>query len=55
MTRRAERYGIAYTEDGSPRAPIVAWHPTTWDTLPEALEACERDGWRGYVRALGAK
>lgn len=46
-----ERYGIAYTEDGSPRAPVVAWHPTTWDTLPEALEACERDGWRGYVRA----
>ena len=52
--RAPRQYGIAYTRDGSPRAPVVAWHPTTWDTLPEALEACERDGWRGYARERAA-
>lgn len=51
-------YGIAYTANGANPSSvnkIVRWmkDPTgqikTWEFRNLALEACEMDGWRGYV------
>ena len=51
-------YGIAFTANGQPppASKIVGWkgtpgqtQPWTWPTQAEALEACDLDGWRGYV------
>jgi len=50
------QYGIAHTHDGTPppTGRIVAWtqidgKDQTWRKSAEALEACDMDGWRGYV------
>ena len=44
-------YSIAYTRNGSPPPgdEIISWHCQTWTTKELALEACDLDGWRGYV------
>lgn len=50
-------HGIAYTNNGSPPSAsneIVRWmcrgdKIALWDNIYDALEACEMDGWRGYV------
>ena len=51
-----KKYGIAYTARGGvpPEDPIVVWkmkdgEAETWGDLGFALEACDVDGWRGYV------
>jgi hypothetical protein len=48
------KYAIAYTDNGSPppHGKIIEWklnNGNPWDTDEDALEACELDGWRGYV------
>lgn len=51
------KYGIAYTHNGSPppNGNIIRWKKNdegqdiTWDLREQALEACDLDGWRGYV------
>lgn len=51
------KYGIAYTKTGSTPStndPIIGWKQQngtnmTWDNPAQALEACDFDGWRGYV------
>ena len=51
-----KRHGVAYTRDGTPLAETITWmrgedgQDATFATREEALEACDRDGWRGYVR-----
>lgn len=49
-------FGIAYTHDGGmpPSSRIFAWKEIdgviqTWENRDDALEACENDGWSGYV------
>ena len=48
------RYGVMLTDDGSPTGQLVGWARRrdgreVFDTLLEALEACEDMGWVGYV------
>ena len=50
------KYGVAYTVGGGhpDNSPIDHWkskggQDETWDDLGDALEACDLDGWRGYV------
>jgi hypothetical protein len=50
------RHGIAYTDNGCPPPSglIVRWKMKgivvmLWDNRNDALEACDLDGWRGYV------
>ena len=47
----ATLYGIAYTDNGAPppHGKIVGWHDRKHATRELALEACDLDGWRGYV------
>ena len=51
-----KRHGVAYTRDGTPLAETITWmrseggQDATFATREEALEACDRDGWRGYAR-----
>ncbi len=50
------KYGIAFTENGSPTGRVLAWRKDcnnkdeTWDSCDDALEANDRGGWTGYVR-----
>jgi hypothetical protein len=51
------RFGIAYTDNGEPplEGKIIGWKENekgedqTFESRDAALEACDLDGWRGYV------
>ena len=49
-------YGIAHTSDGSPTGSVISWKQENdgidckYETYPQALEANDLYGWRGYVR-----
>lgn len=53
----SKQWGIAFTEGGGyPETDqILTWKsdesgkPLLWDDRDKALEACDLDGWRGYV------
>lgn len=51
MSAYIKQYRIAYTDDGGllPNSKIISWSSMSWDNLPDALEQCDLDGWRGYV------
>jgi len=46
-----KEWGIAYTDNGSPppSGKIMSWNGKRHKSLDKALEACDLDGWRGYV------
>lgn len=49
------RYGIAFTDDGSPVGAVLNWRQKNgqdevWGTFADALEANDLGGWTGYVR-----